>query len=137
MNAKDYLQQYRLMDERIRILQAEVERLRADAESVSINLDGLPRGSSSNDKTARLAVMLAECETKLQEELSRLWSKRIEIIDKISKLNEPKYQTILYSRYIEGKTWETIAYEMDITWRYCYMLHGYALEKLNKIIQKD
>lgn len=136
MNAKEYLQQYRTIEERVRILQAEVEKLRADAESMSINLDGMPRGSATNDKTARLAVMLAECESKLQSELSRLWSMRLEIVATISELREPKYQTILHSRYIEGKTWETIAYEMGITWRYCYMLHGHALDKLNKIINK-
>lgn len=136
MNAKEYLQQYRSIDERVHILQAEVEKLRADAESMSINLDGMPRGSGTNDKTARLAVLLAECETALQNELSKLWSLRLEIVATIGELREPKYQAILYARYIEGKTWEVIAYEMDITWRYCYMLHGYALEKLNKIINK-
>lgn len=136
MNAKEYLMQYRSIDERVHILQAEVEKLRTDAESMSINLDGMPRGSGANDKTARLAVLLAECETVLQDELSKLWSMRMDIVAKLGELKEPKYQAILYSRYIDGKTWETIAYEMDVTWRYCYMLHGYALASMDKIINK-
>lgn len=137
MNAKEYLNQYRAIDERVHILQAEAEKLRADAESMSINLDGLPRGSGINDKTARLAVRMAECETVLQNELSNLWSKRMEIVNTISKLEVHKYQTILYARYIQGRTWEDISEELDITWRYCYMLHGRALEALEKIINKN
>ena len=98
MNAKEYLMQYRSIDERVHILQAEVEKLRTDAESMSINLDGMPRGSGANDKTARLAVLLAECETVLQDELSKLWSMRMDIVAKLGELKEPKYQAILYSR---------------------------------------
>lgn len=136
MIAKEYLMQYQSIEERVRILQAEVERVRAEAESISVNLDGMPRGSMKNDKTARLAIRLAECETALVEELSKKWAKRMEIISRLGELRKPKYETILYSKYIEGKKWETIAYEMGISWRYCYMLHGYALSEFDAILKK-
>lgn len=136
MIAKEYLLQYKCIDDRVKMLQAEVERLRADAESISINLDGMPRASSMNDKTARIAVLLAECETALTDELSKLWTMRIRIIGMLGELKETKYQRILHLRYIEGKTWETIAYEMGISWRYCYMLHGYALAELDRMLKK-
>lgn len=127
--------QYRYIDERVRILQREVETLRADAESMSINLDGMPR-TQGNRSWEDLVIKLAECDTALQSEMSKLWLLRLEIVATIGELNEPRYQTILHARYIEGKTWETIAYEMGITWRYCYMLHGHALSRLEKIINK-
>ena len=136
MNAKEYLMQYKQIDERVQILKAEVEKLRADAESMSINLDGMPINRQGNRTWEDLVIKLAECETVLQDEMSKLWSLRMEIVTTLAELKEPKYQTILHSRYIEGKTWEVIAYEMDVTWRYCYMLHGYALAKLDKIINK-
>ena len=136
MTAKEYLMKYKHIDDRVKMLQAEVERLRTDAESMRINLDGMPKGATTNDKTARLAILLAECETALIDELSMLWSARIEIIGVLDQLKEPKYQRILYARYIEGKTWETIAYEMGISWRYCYMLHGNALSDLDRILKK-
>lgn len=40
------------------------------------------------------------------------------------------------AKYIEGKTWERIAVDMDITWRYCYILHGRALAELEKVLKK-
>ena len=136
MNAKDYLLEYKRIDARVRILQAEVEKLRTDAEGMSINLDGMPRSSGKSDKIARLAIQLASYETQLADELSHLWSKRMEIVAKLSELNDPKHFTILHSRYIEGKTWEHIAVDMDITWRHCYRLHGSALAEFEKILNK-
>lgn len=135
MEAKEYLNQYKAIRTRLDILTSEIERLRSEAESVSINLDGMPRGSGSGDKTARLAVMLAECETELMHEMSALWSVRMEIVNTLGQLTS-KHQRLLYARYIEGKTWECIAYEMGITWRYCYMLHGSALAELDSVLNE-
>ena len=137
MNAKEYLLQYKAIDAKIKILQAEIEALRTDAEGMSINLDGMPKGHGAPDKTARLAVLLAECETALTEKLSEAWRMRMEIISTLGKLSNAKHQQILHSRYIKGDTWERIAVDMDITWRYCYMLHGSALAELEKILNKN
>lgn len=135
MNAKDYLTEYKRIEARVRVLQTEVEKLRTDAEGMNINLDGMPKASGKPDKIARLAIQLAAYETDLADELSHLWSKRMEIVGELGKLKEPKHFTILHSRYIEGKTWERIAVDMDITWRYCYMLHGRALTEFEKVLK--
>ena len=134
MNAKEYLEQYKTIEARVRILQNEVEQIRTDAEGMQINLDGMPKGSGRGNKFENLAIQLAECERKLQGELSTLWRIRMDIVANLNRLGDHKHQTLLYARYIEGKTWETIAYEMNITWRHCYRLHGHALQKLEIII---
>ena len=136
MESKEYLESYRRIAERLKVLMAEIERLRAEAESVSLNLDGMPHGKGKDDKTARLAIQLAEMETKLQGELSTLWSKRMEIINLLGKMQKHKHQTLLHKRYIECKSWEVIAYEMGISWRHCYRLHGSALNEFNDIMNK-
>ena len=135
MDAKEYLESYKLIQTRIDVLRAEIERLRAEAESVGINLDGMPKGQGSNDKLARLAVQIADCETVLLEELSGLFVRRIRIISQLGKLKEHKHQLILQKRYLECKSWETVAYEMDITSRYCFMLHESALAEFTNILQ--
>lgn len=136
MESKEYLESYRRIAERLKVLMAEIERLRAEAESVSLNLDGMPHGKGKDDKTARLAIQLAEMETKLQGEMSTLWSKRMEIINLLGKMQKHKHQTLLHKRYIECKSWEVIAYEMGISWRHCYRLHGSALNEFNDIMNK-
>lgn len=135
MTAREYLESYKIMQTRINVLTAEIERLRAEAESMSISLDGMPKGQGTQDKTARLAVQLAECETVLQSEMSGLWSRRMRIIEELGMLKSHKHQKLLHLRYIDCKSWELIAVEMDITWRHCYRLHGSALAEFEKVMQ--
>ncbi len=137
MDAKGYLDSYRLIQTRINVLMAEVERLRAEAESVSINLDGMPRGTATDDKLSRLVAEMADLESTLTDELSGLYIRRMKIITMLGLLKNHKHQLLLQKRYIDCKSWEHIAVEMDISWRYCYMLHGSALAEFEKILEKN
>lgn len=135
MNAKEYLLEIKKIRKRVNLLQTEIERLRTDAESVSINLDGMPKGSGKGT-WENLAIQLAECESVLMKELSVLWSKQMKAIMLLDKL-KPKHQMILTEYYIEDKTWEQIAYEQGYTWRHCYRLHGSALIELERVMQDE
>lgn len=137
MESKEYLESYRRIAERLKVLTVEIERLRTEAESVSINLDGMPKGTGKGDRLERLAIQLADMESKLQEEMSECWSKRMEIINLLGKMHKHKHQTLLHKRYIECKSWEVIAYEMGISWRYCYMLHGSALTEFAEVMKNQ
>ncbi len=137
MDAKGYLDSYRLIQTRINVLMAEVERLRAEAESVSINLDGMPRGTATDDKLSRLVAEMADLEATLTDELSSLYIRRMKIITLLGLMKNHKHQLLLQKRYIDCKSWEHIAVEMDISWRYCYMLHGSALAEFEKILEKN
>lgn len=136
MTAKEYLTRIRDMATRVRFLQDELERLRTDAASTSINIDGMPRVmGGKSDKLERLAIKLAEYDDQLQSELTRLLAEKQTAVRLIAEL-PPKEQTILTERYIHAKKWEQIAYEMDITWRHCYRLHGRALCSFDKVLNK-
>lgn len=134
MEAKEYLESYRLIQTRINVLMAEVERLRAEAESVSISLDGMPRGTATDDKMSRLVAEMADLEATLTDEMSGLYVRRMRIITQLGKLKSHKHQLLIQKRYIECKSWEHIAVEMDITWRHCYRLHGSALAEFQEVM---
>ena len=136
MTAREYLTHIRDMATRVRFLQDELERLRTDAASASISLDGMPKAvGGKSDKLERLAIKLAEYDSELKDELTALLNEKQRAIKMIAQL-PPKQQTILTERYIHAKKWEQIAYEMDISWRYCHMLHGQALVNFDKILCK-
>lgn len=137
MEARNYLESYKQIQTRINVLQAEINRLRTEAESVSINLDGMPKGTANDDKLSRIVADMADLESTLITEMSGLYTKRIRIITLLGMLKNHSHQTILHKRYIECKTWETIAYEMDISWRYCYMLHGSALAEFQHLLNDN
>ena len=134
MEAKEYLESYRLIQTRINVLMSNIERLRAEAESVSISLDGLPRGTTTSDKMSRIVAEMADLESTLMEEMSGLFIRRQRIITQLGMLKSHKHQLLLQKRYIECKSWEHIAVEMDISWRHCYRLHGSALAEFQEVM---
>ena len=137
MEAKEYLDSYRLIQTRINVLMSNIERLRAEAESVSISLDGLPRGTATSDKMSRIVAEMADFESTLMDEMSGLFIRRMKIITQLGMLKSHKHQLLLQKRYIECKSWEHIAVEMDITWRHCYRLHGSALAEFDKVLNDE
>lgn len=134
VTAKEYLRQYKLMTARIRNREHDLAELREERESISINLDGMPHGTSLSDKTARLAAQLADAEEEIIELRSEAWSIRMEIVRTLNRIQTPEYNTLLYLRYIEGKTWEQIAVEMHYTFRHTTRLHGDALREVDAIL---
>ena len=135
MTAKEYLMQIRHIALRVRRIQNELEQLRADAASVSVNLDGMPRVTGNTDRLAILAIKMAEYNTELQEELNALLDEKVRAIRMIKTL-PPKQQTVLIEYYIHVKKWEQIAEEMSISVRHCQRLHGNALYNFDKLLKK-
>lgn len=138
MNAKDYLLQIKAKRDRIRILQEEVEQLRADAESCTITLDGMPFGQGGTSSPfEKVAIQLTDCEAQLTAEMSALWNEILKAHMLIGQVSSPQRQKILTKRYIKGQRWEEIAYEMHMSYQHCFRVHGFALAELDKIMQKN
>ena len=135
MTAKEYLMQIRSITIRVKRIQNDLEQLRADAASVGVNLDGMPRATGNTDRLAILAIKMAEYNTELQEELNKLLDERVKAIKMIKTL-QPKQQSVLIEYYIHVKKWEQIAEEMDISVRHCHRIHGNALYNFDKILNR-
>lgn len=136
MTAKEYLKQIRSIALTVKRIQSDLEQLKTDAESVSINLDGMPKATGNNDRLVRLAIKMSEYNNMLQEELTTLLDERVKA-DKIIKTLPLKQQTVLIEYYFHVKTWEQIAEEMEISLRHCHRLHGNALYNFDKVLKKN
>lgn len=135
MTAKEYLLQYRRLMIRIKCIEQDLEDLRQQRSSITIDLDGMPKGSAISDKTARLATLLADIESELIAKRSEAWSVRMEITNTIDRLSDPAQARLLHLRYIYGWTWERIAVDMGYTYQWVAgSLHGQALQSMEKII---
>lgn len=138
MIAKDFLLQYRLAMMRIKNAEQDLAAIREERESIEVSLDGMPKGSNLSDKTAELAVKLADLEVQILKMRSRAWSIRMEIINTLDRLTDPAEVRLLHLRYIEGFTWEMIAVDMNYTYQWVAgPLHGQALQSLEKILTLD
>ena len=135
MNAKDYLLQYKMLVVRIENAERDIDEIREERNSISIVLDGMPRGSAISDKTAKLAVLLADMEAELLDLRTEAWLKKLEIIRTIDKLSNPAEVKLLHLRYLDNYTWKKIAVTMNYTYQWVAgTLHSNALQSLDKII---
>ena len=161
MNAKQYLNQVGMLDERIKDIDKTIKKIQKELREIGdISVtsswpDGQPHGTKLTDPTGQKAISLADKYNAKREQLttklteleyeqivlrSKLWAKRMEIVDTISRVFDPDdvmsktYYTLLTMRYIDGKSWEKIAVEIGYTWRHTIRLHGEALKKVENIL---
>lgn len=116
------------------IIEQELKKLREQMDSLTIDLDGMPRGTAVSDKTGELATQLADYEEKLIDARSNAWSIRMNVVNTIGKLTDSTYSQLLYKRYIELKTWERIAAELNYSYMHITRLHGYALAEIENVL---
>ena len=138
MTAKEYLDQYRKLTERIRQLNIDIMMLEAEYESVSIDYSGMPHGTRIAKRTESLAIRMSDLRLKKVSLRDEAISKRDEIVDVISRVSDPLYSRLLYDRYILFMTWEKVAEDCDKSDKWCRtQLHSNALQSVKIILDSS
>lgn len=125
--AKEYLMQYRESLERTREITEHLSDLRAIAENLR------------NERGQRVALdaavaNLVDAQDRAASELNRLCALRGEILGTIDSV--PKvYRPVLIERYVNGKTWEQVAVDLNYSYRGITKLHGRALLAVKECIE--
>ena len=133
MDTKQYLQQISRLDRMINNKLAEISQLRELAMSVSaVKNEERVQTTPNYDKIGTAYCKIEEMEEKLDKLIDEFVDKRNLIISQIDKIENETYYEILFSRYIEKKTFEKIADEMTYSWRQVIRLHGRALQEFEK-----
>lgn len=129
MDAKEYLQQIRILESSIQQRKKELDTLQEIATTIKSfdytkdRVQVSPSGEASFVKTAeRVAV--------LDDEISRLEDERLEIIASIDSTGDRRYIEVLYRRYVDGQAFDKIAKAMHYHIGTVYKLHSSALEKM-------
>lgn len=131
MTAKEYLKRYRRETERIRSLDESIARLEAEIGSITVSMNGMPRGSGTSDKTASLAIRLADKKIQREEMKAKAVLISEEIADSIHAVEDPDQAQLLYLRYIDGLPWDEIAKRMKFSEGHVRgWLHSEALRKI-------
>lgn len=91
----------------------------------------------SSTKNPHKFDRLAELEAKINRRVDALYMIKAEILNAITAVDNPTYRTLLIERYINFKTWEKIA--VDMNYSYVHLVHTLhpcalkALKTLNSI----
>ena len=127
MTAKEYLMQYRDCMNRIRAIESHLQELRAIREQLRTE-DG------HSIALGKAVANLVDTETQCENEVTHLLQTETEVVCTIERVKEP-YRTVLYERYINGKTWEQIAVQMNYCFRHTTKLHGTALKLVKDVLE--
>lgn len=129
MTTKDYLNQISRLNRMINNKLTEITQLRELSCSISaIGNEEKVISSSDPDKIGATYAKIDEMERNLDKMKDEYIEKKNLIIGQIDGIENEDYYDILFSRYIEKKTFEVIATEMKYSWRQIIRLHGKALK---------
>lgn len=119
MTAKEYLQQYGHAIKRTHAISDHLAELRSVCEQLRTE-DG------KRVALDKAVAELVDAQEKTAAEITQLCRLETEIACTIDRLPEP-YRTLLFERYINGKTFEQIAVFLNYSYRQVTRIHGNAL----------
>lgn len=135
MGAKEYLSQAIWLDQRINSKLEQKKQLETLATRVTVDFtkEKVSGGRSTNSPMEDATVKLIDLCYEINEDIDKLVGLKAEILETISKVDDPVSQLLLQMRYIEGKTWEDVASALNYNNRTVFKIHGRALKEIEKI----
>ena len=131
MTAKQYLNRVRRVDKEITALISLADRTRDSLERITQNYDG---DGAQSTKDPHKFDRLAELEDLIDQKIDEQLKLKAETLDTITQLDNRLHREVLIGHYLNMKTWEQVAVDMDYSWRQIMNFHGSALQEIQRII---
>ena len=133
MTTKEYLSQISRLDRMIKNKLTELSQLK----EMSYSLSSIPneekvQTTPNHDKIGSAYCKIEEMEENIDKLIDEYVDKKNKIIAQIDSMEDETHYDILFSRYIEKKTFEKIAADMHYSFRNTTRLHGKALQAFEK-----
>ena len=130
MTAKEWLGRARKLRLRLSALEDSKQRSYARAVSSTAGLGERVSGGEPGDKLAAYA----EVSLAADRQIEKLEQVRAEILQVIGQVEDNTLATLLTEYYVNDKTWEEVAVQIDKSWRWTMNLHGKALKAVEEIL---
>lgn len=135
-DVKRYLQQIRLYDSHINTKLEELQHLKEMVTRITPTLkDDVVSGGSSQDKLADAVVKIVDLEAEIDREIDSYVNAKQEISSVLDRVVDPDQLQVLHKRYVQYKTFEQIACDMNMTYRNVCYIHGKALLAVREIMR--
>ncbi len=133
MTTKEYLSQISRLDRMIKNKLTELLQLK----EMSYELSSIPneekvQTTPNHDKIGTAYCKIEAMEENIDKLIDEYVDKKNEIIAQIDSMEDETYYDVLFSRYIEKKTFEKIATDMHYSFRNTTRIHGKALQAFEK-----
>ena len=136
MTAKEFLRQYEHANSIAERCRLEYEKELAEIDAISINMDGMPRGSGISNPTEAKALRLADKALKWEKARLDALEKRQEVFEAIYDIPAPEGD-ILIERYINLRHWEEICILVHYSWTQTHEHHKKALRIVRDRIEAN
>jgi len=131
MNALDYLSRAYKLDQQINSKLEHLQRLNELALKATATFTGMPHSPNRGKATMADTVdKIIDLQREINEDIDRFIDTKREIMGVINELENPVYRTLLELRFINGKSWEQIADEMEYSIQHTYRMRDRALKKI-------
>lgn len=132
MNAKDYLKEIIIIDKLIDCKYKQLIDLKQLSGLKSNTYSDTPSmGFVKSDKVAEAVVKIVELENEINKAIDNLVDLKTDAMNKIDSLEDNRYKFILTKKYLENESFEKIAVDLSLSWKWVHKLHKKALEELN------
>lgn len=131
MTAKQWLNRARRIDREIRTLEEVIKSTRERLESVTQSYSG---DGAQSTKDPHKFDRLVELESLVNEKIDEQIQIKTEILEAISQIRDRRQRIVLTEYYLNMKTWEQVAVEINYSWRQVMNIHGRALQEMQRII---
>ena len=108
-----------------------VQRTRESLESVTQNYDS---DGSQGTKNPHKYDRLVELESLVDQKIDEQIALKSEILRTIMKLSDRRQRLVLMEYYVEMKTWEQVAVDMNYSYMHITRIHGYALKAIQEVL---
>ena len=133
MTTKQYLNQIHRIDQIINNKLPEIYQLKNLACSISVSSDSdRVQTSSDQDPLGNAVAKIVDLENEVNDCIDQFSEKRRKIITQIDSIENHMQYQVLFSRYIERKTFEKIADDNGYSVRQILRIHGEALLQFEK-----
>lgn len=130
MTKKEWLGRYNILQGDIERTEAEIQRWRARAESVTQHITDMPKGGQGRNQLEDAVCAIDELEQELSGRIMESIAVRKEIAAAIDAVQNPVYRDVLRRKYIDDNTLEKIAVDLNYSYVHVCRLHGWALREV-------
>lgn len=133
MTAKEYLSQYKDLNDSINAKLEQVGELRRKAQTVSSGSSDGTHSSTPHDRIGEITARIVDLEHEINEDIDRSIDLQREIRAAIATVPEVRLRTLLEYKYINLLTLDETAVRMNYSYPQICRLHGRALQFVKMI----
>ncbi len=136
MTAKEYLMQVRYLDKLINAKISELDKLEKQITSLhSVTLGDKVKFSAGWNSIQRTVDKIIDMRTEINDEIDRLVDLKAVIRKQLNSLNDNRFISVMIEYYINSRTFEQIAEDMNYSNRQVIRIHGKALKKFRELFK--